>query len=220
MLKTKKAAMSKINKKLIVPEYWYDLVEVERNPSDCICRGDQDYCRCRTLSPTVISVDQGNILQVVAKNHELTPIQLYCLERWIRLCISIETIEACGVRGYYGEELEVSLCDSTKKLFQEYLDNLSQYTPAQNIEHVLELEYANIPDIIKNKEWILKTVDISTIEGGAKMIRKYVNSYNGTETILCRTIDKDHYRIIDGNHRFSAAKLSGQTKISIITTAE
>jgi hypothetical protein len=223
MQQTKKTTMSGLKNKTKtgapkVPDYWRDLIEVEENRSACICRDNNDYCRCTTISPEVLSIDYIEIIRQISNSSLLSPIQVYCLDRWIRLAIATDDIEACGKSDYYGEILCVELCDDTKTKFQDYLDKLYSNTPEQNIEYVLELEYGHVLDSIKNKEWIFKIVDIDTIQGSAKLLREHKNVYTGTETILCQTIGKNQYRIIDGNHRFTAAIRSKQTKISIITT--
>jgi hypothetical protein len=89
------------------------------------------------------------------------------------------------------------------------------------IELVLELEYGYVLDELKDKDWEIIDVPISSVKTPyAKIYNKIVDQYTGDEVILCQTLGNKSYRLIDGNHRFIKAKKINKEEVTILTTKE
>src|SRR5690606_15574898 len=96
-----------------------------------------------------------------------------------------------------------------------------------DIELILEFEYGYVLDRLKDKQWKISKVNIDSVKINdyKKNVRKIVDFYKTFESddiiILCENagIDSDNkrvYHLIDGYHRFCAAKSNEFKKINII----
>jgi hypothetical protein len=197
-------------KKEILPLDMTYLVDYDSNRSECndeYCKSD--YCRCTTVNPVVNYILYDSLFSHVKSNikDKLTQIQYYVIERILRSKININSINAYGLSGYYGEEV---ICNfSSIELHNEIEEYIKEVAANQDwfaIELYLKIEYGYVLPELNNQSWEIREVDISCVHPPyTKVSDKIVAQYTGDELILCQKVDGINYRLIDGNHRFAAA---------------
>lgn len=194
-------------------EYEYDGTEC--NDSECGCQSG-DYCRRNEYIN--LHVSEINIPDIVAhllekSNKKENPIETkdltfvnYCVDRLVRIykCYEQSNWEILTRPGYYGEEID---CISFSDIDNLKLDIISLLNKAPNkrIEFVLEKEYRYLIDSVKNKNWNIEEVPVSSIKVGNDEYRKKVESGFYEEHNLPIGIylkEGDFYRIVDGYHRY------------------
>jgi hypothetical protein len=205
-------------KELSITNIQYFL-DIESNRSYCSGNCD-DYCRCTTVSPEVTSINYQRLFEDVINGLKLSEIKQYCVYRAIRSLVKIQSISAYGVSGYYGAEVECKLEDDAEAKLNNAFDFISNNSDEKCIEYVLELEYGYVLDDLKDKDWHIIDVDITLIDPPYTQVsNEIVASYTGDETVLCKTVES-RYRLIDGRHRFVAAKKYDKKEMTILTTKE
>lgn len=193
------------------------LVEYEENRLQCT--GDcGPYCRCTTVNPVVTEIRYDQIYKdIVRESKEKDEIKLYLIDRAIRKLVSIDNLECCGIRSYYGEEASITL--TTYNGLKEVIDYVLKSSPADGIEKLLLVEYGYVLPELLSKKWKVEDVYITSIRlPYASVSKSIVASYTGDEKILCQTLGNGMYRLIDGNHRHAAAVNAKRDQITIITT--
>ena len=218
-IKTQLVELPTVYSRFKIPEYWTYYCDYDNNKSDCIC--DDQYCRCGVVSPVINNLYYKNIYNAIISKNQESKIMEYCLDRVIRILLKNDSFDAYGVPGYYGEDVEIKILPEDRIKFSNALELLCQCsTDAERIEYVLGLEYGYLIDCVKNKEWEIKTVEIDQIRltDMKSISQKVIETYDGDETILCVTLDDNHYRLIDGRHRLNAAVRHCNSTINILTT--
>jgi hypothetical protein len=205
------------NIKLI--NYWASSIGYEENRS--ICSGNcDDYCRCTTVNPILEEIYYNSIASdLINLNKFESEIQKYCVDRVVRKILNKNSFELYGISDYYGEIVECSICDNSSNELTKALEIIRDGKVSETIEYILELEYGYVLEDLKNKDWEIIETDIKNIiQNYVKVNKEIVDSYNGNEIILCRTVDYDKYQLIDGNHRFAAAKKNKKDIVKVLTT--
>lgn len=201
---------------------WYKPCE---NGSDCC---DNDYCRCSEVSSTKInSIDIDGIVKKLIGTRYDDPFSAYCIERIIRNS-NIKDIDSWEVichAGYYGEEtagIRISNQLTIDKIYAQ-ISSLSGKNNLEKILHSLENEYGFILDELKDcknveiKKIKLEEVFIPNVGYAKKINQKYVDQYElyNFPRAIC-ILENEKYRLIDGYHRFAAAKKFALKNISIV----
>lgn len=198
--------------------FWLSYLDYDDNRSEC--RGCRDYCRCTTVDPKITEIKCSLIYKEIALKKSIDTVKDYCLERVIYKSFQKDDFSAYGVSGYYGEEVEVAYGGK----FDSNLEFILNNDDTACVEYILKLEYGHILPDIKNKEWKIDTVDISTVSAQNyhhvdQTIRNlYINDIkNGFDKcVLCIKHSDDYHRLIDGYHRFAALNMLNNEKIKIV----
>jgi hypothetical protein len=186
------------------------------------CTGECSYyCRCGTIISTTISVNKIEFFNSLKKKGFEYPIRDYCLERLVNIIIDKECFNITISKGYYGEEIDaVSLENDT--FYKSYNKiNSFNFSEAESVELILELEYGYVLPELKNKNWEIKTINIDNITFNKykHSLLNVIEEYKKQDefVVLCNGIDgSDNYKLIDGYHRFAAAKSLELNKIKIL----
>lgn len=217
-----------------VVDYDYDTYNACEHGSDCC---DNDYCRCGKIVNAHVKADvltSRAIAKHLTKNQGLhKDPKFYCLERWIS-CVLRENPDCFDVStgsGYYGEEVYgVSIEWNQANDINTFVDlmqgNLTQAKLRELVEQVLTREYGYVLPALMNKVWHYDYVSIDKIIPGNKeyhtmtpvAIAKYAEKRYGDKeplSCLCKN-DKGHYVLVDGYHRYSAAKRRGDKGMRVM----
>ena len=86
---------------------------------------------------------------------------------------------------------------------------------------MLNLEYGYVLDRLKDKKWNIKTININNIvqndykKNDSEIVERYKNSKIEL-TVLCEQKSDNQFKLIDGYHRFAAAKGLKLKEIKVI----
>lgn len=128
---------------------------------DCEHFGCDQICRCGRVEDLhiedvdKISLDSLLIMSDTGKNgrkvrHNLSVVEKYCLIRLMSIhgCWNKEEYSAWAVRGYYGEEVEVSF-DNEISFINDIKKMLTMKKDIDKVKFVINLEYSFLLDRIK-----------------------------------------------------------------------
>lgn len=210
------------------------------------CEKCDGYSRCRRIISTrVESVDFVSIMNSYENETELSEIEEYCLDRILRIekLYDNDSFEVNTCRGYYGDEIEsVHIVFDIKESIKNKLIEISALSDIDKIKKILEYEYGYLLDSIKDASSVeIKEVAFDSIKIGNESYHSKIKdfemykSYEGPIAICSSVNDnilrkhpslvsfnkkliesQDYYRIIDGYHRYSAAKLNKKDVVKII----
>ena len=198
----------------------YDMYRPCENGSDCC---DDDYCRCGTII-NVRVLDNVNRSVTIAKcSARIVALHnsfaFYCLERLISCVLRKhpDCLQPSISGGYYGEEMNgLYLTSETLTIINNFIDQLNkpQGTIASKklVESILSYEYGYVLTEIEAKTWTYEKIPIGNIYPGnngyqstsANTIDQYKTRTN--LTCLCKKVATDKFVLVDGYHRFAAAK--------------
>lgn len=223
-------------KKLPDNFYWSTGIDCQYDRTDCTeeCSNSDDFCcRCTEIIDVKISIDYDMFFQNLCDKKELTnkrdkrgsieisSIKEYVLHRLVNL-LKPDDFKANIYGGYYGEEIDSVTFNTSEHFFPHIFNLLNNYDYDDNkgIYLCLEQEYGYVLDKIKDKTWKMQMVDINEIDADGykknslETIQKYKESVIEL-TVMAEKIN-NKFKLIDGYHRFSAAKAIGLKKIKVI----
>lgn len=180
----------------------------------------------------ITNVNHSYIYYSSKDKNVIENIRDYCLDRYIRRNLTKESFEFVIHGGYYGDEPGTRFNTNDAEKFDRFIDSLNDQsiTDSSLIESVLTDEYGFILDELKNKTWHFSKQLLTDVIPAAGMrhtsktiIENYIKESSDVSpdsdsldlTCLCQKI-KNQYRLIDGYHRYSAAKKLNQSKIITI----
>lgn len=188
--------------------YWQGIVDYDNNNSGCNGCENQ-YCNCSTVRPVFNYVNYDSIYNEIIKSNsyeiKINSIKKYCLDRCIRKLITESDVHLSAARGYYGEEVHVSVPEGNKKL-EDLVQYLNTHTETECIEHSLILEYGFVLPEIKDKAWALGAIETNLIhaQNYKHVSQEIVKQYLAKDNIVLGIKQNNALRLIDGYHRYTA----------------
>ena len=215
--------------------FYYHGVDVDYERTQCggsSCDKCDGYSRCsRIISTRVESVDLASIMNSYTDETKLSEIETYCLDRILRIekLYDKNSFEVNTCSGYYGDEVEsVHIVSDVKQAIKNKLNEISNLSDVEKIKKVLEYEYGYLLDAIKDAKSVeIKEVPFDSIKIGNDSYHSKIKDfemykdYDGPIAV-CDIIPlglqktSAMYKIIDGYHRYSAAKLNKKDTVKII----
>ena len=201
----------------------YSLAEYDYNS---YTSGEGYETRTHITDGKITKVNYDSIQWTISNNQKIRNIRDYCLDRYIRRNININSFEFDTTVGYYGDEPCALLERSDAQKINKFIDLLNDKskTDSSFVELVLIEEYGFILDELKNKEWKFEKIKLNDIivptamrHTQKEMIGEYIKILESNKelTCVCQKIG-NKFRLIDGYHRYSAAKQLNKTKIITI----
>ena len=204
---------------------------------------DEGICRCSTIeNARVIEVDLiilseyfydslMNMSSISAKRDSSINdilyggknVDLYFINRILTTNKVYDTynweVETCG--GYYGDELENISLSNFKKVISECNHLLSIDNISDKVKYILNIEYNEVLDSLKDKEFEIISINKSDInfdlsnQKHLELINNKDLSFYKDYPYYCGIVKKsgDKFKIIDGHHRLSTVK---KRKIDVI----
>ena len=199
--------------------YFKGIVDYDSNTSECLSDHDGDYCRCKTVSPVIKEVYYDYIYQEIVGYSGIKSILEYGVDRLIQ-SLNINDFHAYGESGYYGEEVAIDLKDSGKEKLNK-IYSLEKYSDKEIIKLCLESEYGFLLDSLANKK--IKTLDIPLkdiilpTDQYKRVDQDVVTKYCNRDEIwlLCKEVGLK-FSLVDGYHRYAAAKKTNKKQVKII----
>lgn len=162
----------------------------------------------------------SNILGNITKDLNLYTIDRICRKYkiWNNFNIKIQA-------SYYGEEIgSVTLSKNFQKELEKELElALSIDNIKDRVEYLLILEYSDLIERVKNREWEILDVSLDAIMTGNKSHIKnvfngnnYYSEYKKDEIHGVVIIENGNLKLIDGYHRISNAKKMNFDKVKVI----
>lgn len=196
-----------------------------------IVNGKEDYGRDSKL--TNVFIEKVYVSSIVNSFITAYPngndIINYCIDRIVRCYkpwdVSKYNVEV--IQGYYGEEIARVTWQCFDKVVG-HIQNLKYLkSDIDRIFYALKLEYGYILDTISNynKAEIIR-IDINRIKPAQhqyymKLDNEVIETYMEYPYAKCICVETNgYYKIIDGYHRFAAAKRNNQNFINIIILKE
>lgn len=189
----------------------------------CTCP-EYDYCRCYQITNVNLKVNVEILINELYNNYfddnlENEDLIKYCIGRLVSLHKIYDEInfEYDIEQGYYGEEF-----GGIKLINEKFINDLltlsgSFYETKEYIEFVLNKEYGYLLEILKDKKYKIKTIDILEIEP---------HDFNKHKSSECTWINNlpigiyikngSKYRCIDGHHRLNKAYELDQNKLKVV----
>lgn len=213
--------------RLLDGHYFQHHIDYDYTNTGCLGECYDTYCRCsKIINIKINSVRYNYIYHSLTKHNDIKDIKDYCLDRALSRLISIDNVIGYGEQGYYGEEFRAELDRDVTDKVNKYLEFLEKATTTDTvaIEDVLVREYGYVLDDLKDKTWIIEPVPIENIDIGGKdhyrkLDSKAIEAYKNERydlTCLCIKMPLNLYRLIDGYHRFAAAKQMNKKKIKVV----
>lgn len=223
--------------------FYYHGVSIDYRRTSCggsSCDKCDGYGRCsKIISTQVESVDFDSIISSYTDESKLSEIERYCFDRILRIekLYDEDSFEVNTGRGYYGEEIEsVKIISSVKQAISNKLTEISILSDIEKIKKILEYEYGYLLDSIKDaKSAKIIEVPFESIKVGNESYHSKIkdfemySDYEGPVAVCLQKCDytcnkisdiwedsRFNYRIIDGYHRYSAAKLNKKDVVKII----
>lgn len=216
--------------------FYYHGVDVDYERTSCggsSCDKCDGYNRCsRIISTRVESVDFNAIINSYTDQTKLSEIEIYCLDRILRIekLYNKDSFEVNICSGYYGDEVQsVNIVFDVKESIKSKLNEISNLSDVEKIKKVLEYEYGYLLDSIKYAKSVeIKEIPFDSIKVGNESYHSKIKDfemykdYEGPIAICRIGIGVSHfkeinfYSIIDGYHRYSAAKLNKKDVVKII----
>ena len=158
-------------------------------------------------------------------SQQIDNIKSYCIYKLSHL-LFIKDFNASGKPDYYGDSVVVSLNENFPII------DMLKMSDAEAIEMILIKEYGYILDRLLNRWWDISIENVSDVSmcetnlyarTNPKTIDKYVEEYSKTDnvdvsimpTCLCEKTG-DKFRLIDGRHRYIAARKANKDKIIVV----
>lgn len=200
------------------------IVDYDYERSACHC--DDCICRCTTIDRAwVDNVHVNDVVKELYSKHSRDDscIDKYCFNR---ICYAFQIYdkylyEIKTGAGYYGEEVYGVYFENEEKIFNAYYEMLALNTPIEKIQYCLNLEYGYLIDCVKSASAV--TIDrvspneiyCPQIEYFQKVDMCVIEEYKNINIpVAVCVIDGNHYRLVDGYHRFVANK--NKEKIDIV----
>jgi hypothetical protein len=192
------------------------VIDYDYDRSGCTC--DEDICRCTTIEDRWINnIDVNQVKSKLYNQHKTqnSIINEYCFDRICHIfkiydkdCYEIEV-----VNGYYGEEIEGIWFNNEEEVFNAYNKLCQLDSDIEKIKYCLELEYGYLIDSVKSAVK-MKLIDVSPneiylpqMEYFKRIDKDVVDAYKRTALPIGVCVKNDnHYKLIDGYHRFVATK--------------
>lgn len=195
------------------------------------------YCETETLGKNVeagnyygyyteisgVNITSFNLNDFINKISETTDkILKYCVDRILRNSnLNKDSLETRVFGGYYGDEFEISLNDEISNKIIKNLESLKNKNDFEMIKEVLLLEYGYLLESINNKTLCnIEEINIKDVILNDYYVKKvndlecYGEDYKLERGIYIKEGSK--FRIIDGYHRFMAAKKLNYNTINAI----
>lgn len=146
----------------------------------------------------------------------------YCVDRILRNSnLNKDSLETRVFGGYYGDEYEISLNNEISNKIVKNLESLKNKNDFDMIKEVLLLEYGYLLESINNKTSCnIEKINIKDVILNDYYVKKvndlecYGEDYKLERGIYIKEGSK--FRIIDGYHRFMAAKKLNYNTINAI----
>lgn len=210
-----------------VGEYTY---ETERNCEEHGC-DEEGICRCSTIVDAKFTeISLGNVVDLLysqIKKQVRGSFLKYCIGRLLVIYKLYDPdnweLNTCG--GYYGEEFDhASMCSSIWKKLEIDINTLVRLSSDKRIEFILEKEYGYLLDRCTQCNWAEKRVSPSDINFPNEIYHSKIDpasnfTVNFDEPIgivLSDSGDQGKVVLVDGYHRCSVAKASGQEQVAVI----
>jgi len=219
---TKEKVLAKLKEKL-TKSY---IPEPEYGRTSCTgeCRANDDYCRCtKIINPKIEELNANPVISDILELFPKDIILRYCVDRILRgLGIGNKEnwdVHICG--GYYGEEIDGCEFSNTNKVLEK-ISELLDLSDNDKIYYALKFEYGYILPSVENKNWIVQEVLLSEIyipqeDHYRRLDRETIESYEGiTLPIGICVKDTQEVKLVDGYHRYAAAKNAKMEKVQII----
>jgi len=192
-------------------DYYY---ECQHGSSCC----QDDYCRCGKIVDLVITkVPNEEIIKELKSTLKpgkrpkpiWSDIENYCIERLfvIHKLYKPEKYDIAIEGGYYGQELgDAYFAYNDDVKFYDDAREMLALNDNDKIRFILNKEYGYISDDLKNTEFFIEYIQYSDILTPIDLRRCNGESYSYSDIIGIYKLIGDKYRIIDGHHRWLAAK--------------
>jgi len=198
-------------------DYKYDIYKPCQNGSDCC---ENDYCRCGEITNAIVEIDFEHLRNSITKDVK-DQVLVYCTDRILSIAeiYKSDNWQVNIEKGYYGEEIEGVVLDSSIKteIFERirFLENL---TGSEKILSVLDYEYGYLLPKLKDvKQAEIKEVDIESISFNKDYYKKIseetVDFYKDYSLPVGVCLDNS---LIDGYHRVIAAKRNNKKTVLVI----
>jgi hypothetical protein len=213
----------------------WNLTHSGRLAEGCDCDAS-DMHRCHVIEDAVIS-EEIDLWALAELWQPQTLGQRYGAQRLLAFAhLSSEVFEISTTRGYYGEEiggiyLNHALAQKLDRQWQQY----QKLPEAQQLPHLLKLEYGYVLDALVGKRFIAESVAVKQLVFGArdhyvnKLDQGLVARYSAqlsddahrSQALRQRlqkvplgvvTAERARYRVVDGYHRLRAAQISKQER--------
>ena len=200
----------------------------------CTCSED-DYCRCTMLKNIRMSTPYTPTF-VIAKTlaeevkeqrgEEMSAIQQYALERFLRIKLGQDGLDVRTSPGYYGEEIGPIYVNDRKRLWGEYQPFLNCADDAELMRMILMLDYGYIPESIQG--FTRATIDLADLQSikignhehlngaddrdtaktyGLQWFKSWKKDVLDTDIPLCVCRKSgDFLMLVDGYHRYSTLR--------------
>lgn len=217
-----KSVFNKTNLQWIV-EYNY-----ERSGCHCDAYDRGDYCRCTTIEHAWVEyVSVNQVVNELYRKYCGTDsyIDKYCFERicYVFKIYNKDLYEVETGAGYYGEEVYGVYFENEKAIFDACCELIELNTYLEKVKYCLELEYGYLIDCVKSATAaIIKITSPNDIrlpqtEYFIKVNRDVIEEYKNRDLPIAVCVkDGNHYRLIDGYHRFVANKERDKVAIVVL----
>lgn len=207
----------------------YNKTEYFRNCTPLTC---DPYCRCGKYGEVIFEkeIDIKSIVNAVCKNSSrkriydfdiedgITDIFRYCVDRLCRIhkLYDGNNWEARIVNGYYGEEIEGIYPVNSSEIIKDiqYFHSLADN---DRVNSILLKEYGYVLENLEDPQWYEEEVNIEDIYVPNSYYKMKENAYKKQDVdslpFLCACND---YRLVDGYHRYYAAKEEGLETVRIL----
>ena len=190
---------------------------------------NEGICRCSRL--TCFELTDAPSISAILKhllnnqNIDNNVILHYSLDRILRSLKMYDDVwEAEGIKGYYGEELEVSLNYDVQSKLIKYLNDIKDLSDVDMIKYCLKLEYGYLLDEINKvsncsiKKSTISNIHCANKEYSRKLDTQQSDLYKNHELPLCVVLktDTNNLKLLDGYHRFVTAINDQKTEIPVI----
>jgi hypothetical protein len=202
-------------------------IDCETNRGSCT-EHCESICRCTKIDPTITSVNLSAIADKLMKHmknknvfpKKTTIEQEYAVDRLVRIhkMYEPEIYHIFVVGGYYGEEIgEITMNEDVLNEFAKDANKIAKIKNTKDImRFLLEKEYGYLLDCLKDKVWTIEEVALDSIILGQKdhykkrdkkIVKQYVDDPVDRKFPIGVVVeDSGRFRLIDGYHRYAAAK--------------
>ena len=190
-----------------------DYIRINDDPEDDY--GRNSYLIDKKVTELNIDTVITKLYIEIVDGKEDDSINKYCFERicrinkiWDKALYTIDT-----THGYYGEEILSVTFDKESDIRASW-NQLKDLSAVEKIKSVLTMEYGYLLDVLKPLSGVSivklpkNLVTIPNNEYYRKMDLDVIESYKnyGGPLGIIVDVDKNRYRLIDGNHRYFANK--------------
>lgn len=190
-----------------------DYIRINDDPEDDY--GRNSYLIDKKVTELNIDTVITKLYIEIVDGKEDDNINKYCFDRicrinkiWDKELYTIDTIH-----GYYGEEI-LSVTFDKESEIRDSWNQIKDLSAVEKIKSVLTMEYGYLLDILKHLKGVSivklpkNLITIPNNEYYRKMDLDVIESYKnyGGPLGIVVDVDKNSYRLIDGNHRYFANK--------------